>query len=55
MKLIDSIKRFIIKEKLLDYDTIKRLYKSFTIPPRENWKEYYITVKLYIPSDIYIK
>lgn len=52
----DSIrKNKLIEEKLLDYDTIKRLYKSFTIPPRENWKEYYITVKLYIPSDIYIK
>lgn len=50
----DSIrKNKLIEEKLLDYDTIKRLYKSFTIPPRENWKEYYITVKLYIPSDIY--
>lgn len=48
-------KNKLIEEKLLDYNTIKKIYESFTIPPREHWKEYYLIVKLYIPSDIYIK
>lgn len=46
-------KNKLIEEKLLDYDTIKKIYESFTIPPKKDWKEYYLTVKLYIPSNIY--
>lgn len=50
----DSIKKNkLVEDKLLDYDTMSRIYGSYVFPSSRDWKEYYLTVKLYIPSNIY--
>lgn len=50
----DNIKKNkLVEDKLLDYDTMSRIYGSYVFPPSRNWKEYYLIVKLYIPSNIY--
>lgn len=50
----DSIKKNkLVEDKLLDYDTTSRIYGSYVFPSSRDWKEYYLTVKLYIPSNIY--
>lgn len=50
----NSIKKNkLVEDKLLDYDTMSRIYGSYVFPSSRDWKEYYLTVKLYIPSNIY--